>query len=107
MSRRGVPQTDSNWFLREWMDALGKTQADMMRMAGWSKATASQLYNGKQDYSPKVVNQAAEALHCRPWELLMHYEDAMAIRRMRTAALQIVKDSTPADTAPPPVRAVS
>jgi transcriptional regulator with XRE-family HTH domain len=104
MSRRGVPQTDSNWFLREWMDALGKTQADMMRMAGWSKATASQLYNGKQDYSPKVVNQAAEALHCRPWELLMHYEDAMAIRRMRTAALQIVKDSTPADTAPPPPR---
>jgi len=73
----------------------------MMRMTGWSKATASQLYNGKQDYSPKVVNQAAQALHCKPWELLMHYEDAMAIRRVRSAALQIVFDSPPAEAAPP------
>ena len=106
MARRGVPFTGPNWFIREWMDALGKTQADMMRLAGWSKATASQLYNGKQDYSPKVVNEAAVALHCKPWELLMHYDDAIAIRRMRSAALQIVKDSTPVDSIPP-IKAVS
>lgn len=94
-----MPSTGVNWFIRDWMDALGKTQADMVRTAGWSKATANQLYNGKQDYSPKVVNDAAAALHCKPWELLMPYDDAMALRRMRAAALQIVTGKTDSDEA--------
>jgi transcriptional regulator with XRE-family HTH domain len=93
MARRGIPKGSVNWFIREWMDMLGKSQSDMTRLAGWSKATASQLYNGAQDYSPKVVNSAAVALNCRPWELLMHPDEAMAIRRLRVAALQIAADS--------------
>ncbi len=79
------------------MDKLKITQADMQRMAGWSKATAHQVYHGKQDYSPGVVNAASAALNCKPWELLMHYDEAMAIRRMRAAALQIVADNTVPD----------
>lgn len=106
MARRGIPKGGVNWFIREWMDMLNKTQADMVRMAGWSKATASQLYNGVQDYSPKVVNEAADALHCRPWELLMHPDEAMAIRRLRAAALQIAADNPsppPAPAQPPKI----
>jgi transcriptional regulator with XRE-family HTH domain len=89
MARRGVP-AQINWYLREWMDALGVNQAEMIRRTDWSKATASQLYNNLQDYSPKIVNDAARALNVAPFELLMRPEEAMALRRQRDAALTIV-----------------
>lgn len=92
MARRGVP-TQINWYLREWLNMLGKSQADMIKLTGWSKATMSQLYNNKQDYNPKVVNEAAAALKVEPFELLMRPERAMALRRQREAALQIVHDA--------------
>jgi transcriptional regulator with XRE-family HTH domain len=89
MARRGVP-TQINWYLREWMDALGVTQAEMIRRTDWSKATASQLYNNVQDYSPRLVNEAAKALHLETWELLMRPETAFAIRQARAEELRLV-----------------
>ena len=89
MARRGIPG-QINWYLREWMDMLGVNQAEMIRRTDWSKATASQLYNNIQDYSPKIVNEAAKALNVAPFELLMKPEEAMALRRQRDAALTIV-----------------
>lgn len=91
-NRRGIP-LQINWYLREWMDLLGKNQAFMIRECGWSKATASQLYTGKQDYSPKIVEAAAKALNVEPFELLMKPERAMALRRQREAALVLAHDS--------------
>src|SRR5690348_204233 len=78
--RRGIP-LQINWYLREWMDMLGVKQKDMIVRTGWSKASMSQLYNNKQDYSPKIVNEAATALNVEPFELLMKPERAMALRR--------------------------
>jgi transcriptional regulator with XRE-family HTH domain len=95
MARRGVPKGPVNWYLREWMAACGLdgrgSQAKMMEMTGWSKATMSQLFNGTQDYSPKVVNDAARALNAEPWELLMHPDQAMALRRLQTSASDVVR----------------
>ncbi len=91
MARRGIPKGPVNWFLREWMDELGVRQKDMIERAGWSKATASQLYTGVQDYSPKIVNEAAAALNVAPHELLMRPEQAMALRRFRQDALRVVE----------------
>jgi transcriptional regulator with XRE-family HTH domain len=102
MARRGVP-TQVNWYLREWMDHLGVKQADMIRLTDWSKASASQLYNNKQDYSPKIVNEAAQALNVAPFELLMRPETAMALRRLRQDALRVVEDAR--DLEPPPSEA--
>jgi transcriptional regulator with XRE-family HTH domain len=93
MARRGDARGRIDWFLKEWMDTLGVRQADMQRLAGWSKATASQLYTGVQSYSPKVVNEAALALNVKPYELLMRPEDAMAFRRLKGAAIQIAADN--------------
>jgi transcriptional regulator with XRE-family HTH domain len=90
--RRGIPN-QINWYLREWMDLLGKSQADMMRLCGWSKASASYLYNNKQDYSPRIVNEAALALNLEPFELLMKPERAMALRKQREAALVLAHDA--------------
>lgn len=92
MARRGVPK-QINWFLREWMDHLDVKQSEMCRRTGWSKATASQLYNNVQDYSPKLVNEAAMALNLAPFELLMRPEQAMALRRLRADALRVVEDT--------------
>jgi transcriptional regulator with XRE-family HTH domain len=96
MARRGVP-TRINWYLKEWMDLLGVNQAEMVRRTEWSKATASQLYNNKQDYSPKIVNEAAAALNVEPHELLMRPERAMALRRLRQDAVRLVEDTRELD----------
>jgi transcriptional regulator with XRE-family HTH domain len=91
MARRGMP-TQINWYLREWMESLGVKQAEMIRRTDWSKATMSQLYNNKQDYSPKIVNEAALALNVAPYELLMRPDTAMALRRLRQDALRVVEE---------------
>lgn len=93
MARRGIPKVPVLWFLPEWMTAADvQTQADMMEKTGWSKAKMSQLYNAKQDFNSQILSEAARALNVKPYELLMHPEDAMAIRRMRRDALQIAAD---------------
>lgn len=93
MARLGDKKGHVGWFLREWMNALGVRQRDMIERAGWSKTTASLLYNGRQDYSPKLVEEAANALNIAPYELLLKPEDAMAIRRLRQSAVQIAADN--------------
>ena len=90
MARRGIPKEGAIWFLKEWMDLLGVKQRDMVDRCDWSKATASQLYTGKQDYSPKIVKEASAALNAEPFELLMPPERAMAIRRLQASAQEIV-----------------
>lgn len=82
---RTRPRLPVGWFLREWMDTLHVRQADMVERAGWSKTTASLLYNCQQDYNPELVRSAADALNVEPWELLMPPELAMQIRRLRQA----------------------
>lgn len=101
MARRGIPKSPPKWFLREWMAACDiKKQTDMMELTGWSKATMSQLYNGKQDYSPKILEEASEALNVEPFELLMLPERAMAMRRFRETAAAIVELEPKADPEP-------
>lgn len=94
MARRGIPKTALNWYLREWMAARGLegrgAQARMMELTGWSRATMSQLFNGTQDYSPKILNEAAAALKVDAYELLMHPTRAMALRRLQSSARAIV-----------------
>lgn len=102
MARRGIPKTPPMWYLKEWMAARGMkgrgAQAKMMQLTDWSKATMSQLYNGSQDFSPKILREAADALGCQPYELLMPPEQAMAILRLRKDALRIVEDARPLET---------
>ncbi len=95
MARRGTPKNGINWFLPEWMEACGLkgrgSQAKMMKLTGWSRATMSQLYNGKQDYSPDILRQASLALNVEPYELLMQPEKAMLLRQAVANARQIVE----------------
>ena len=61
-------------------------QATMVRDAGWSKTTASFVYNHQQDFNPALVKAAAHALKVREFELFLHPDEAMHIRGLRKAA---------------------
>jgi hypothetical protein len=80
-----------DWYLKEWLATLGKRQADIVRDLGWNKARISLMLRGKQPYDRDSINELATYLHLQPHELLMHPEDAMALRQMRKAASEIVR----------------
>jgi hypothetical protein len=96
MARRGIPKKPPKWYLPEWMAACGLSgrgaQSKMMELTNWSKATMSQLYTGKQDFNSEILDTASAALHCEPHELLMHPDQAFAVRRLRETAAVIVAD---------------
>lgn len=75
------------------MATLKVRQSDIMKATGYSKATMSDLVTGKQRYNRDILNEIAGVLHIRPNELLLHPEEAMAIRRMRESAARIVADA--------------
>jgi hypothetical protein len=96
MAKRTRPVIPVTWYLKEWMDTLGVNQSYMVREAGWSKTTASLLYNCQQDMNVDLLKSAATALKREPYELLMPPEDAFQIIRHRQEiqreALRLVSD---------------
>lgn len=89
-NRRGIPKQGATWYIKEWMDYYRIKQARMMEKTGWSKASMSQIYNGVQDFNPKIVKEAASALNLQNYELLMSPEKAMALRQLQASAHTIV-----------------
>ncbi|HKT85612.1 MAG TPA: helix-turn-helix transcriptional regulator [Novosphingobium sp.] len=91
-----------DWYLRQWVETLHTSQAELERRTGWDKRKASHLMNGKQPYKRDTVNEAATALNIEPFELLMHPQDAFALRRLRENAIRIAAEShSPFREAPP------
>lgn len=74
-----------DWYLRQWLASTGTTQAALARRTGWDRRKTSFLVNGHQEYRRQDVNDAALALNCEPFEILMHPSDAMAMRQVRRA----------------------
>jgi transcriptional regulator with XRE-family HTH domain len=102
------PQHD--WYLRQWLDTLHTRQSAVGERTGFARSKMSKLVSGSQPYDRPSVNAIARALNIEPYELLMHPEDAMRIRRLRDAALSIAADqrkgygAEPSDAADPPSR---
>jgi hypothetical protein len=95
-------QPRSDWYLVEWMNSLGLIPADLIRETGWSKAKVSDLYNGAQPYKRDIVNELAKVLKIRPFELLMHPDDAMRMRRLRETAIRIAAEASSDEAEAPP-----
>lgn len=85
------PQFD--WFLADWLASKDMSQADLVRATGFPKAKISELVNGVSRYNRDVVNVIAQAMHIYPYELLMHPEDASALRRLRGTAIRIATEN--------------
>lgn len=88
--RMAAPMHD--WFLKEWMAPLDKKQADVVNDLDWNPAKISLMLRGKQPYTRDAVNELSAYLNIYPYELLMHPDDAMAIRRMQDSAFRIVAE---------------
>jgi transcriptional regulator with XRE-family HTH domain len=91
-NRNMATRPRNDWYLREWLLALSASQADLERLTGWDKRKASHLVNGKQPYKRDTVNEAADALNVAPFELLMHPDDAFALRRQRESAIKLAAE---------------
>jgi hypothetical protein len=97
MSKEGnaKPLPAHDWYLPEWMEQYAKIQADLEQDLDWNKSKASLMMRRKQRYHRDDVNQVAAYLNLQPYELLMHPQDAMAIRQLRIDARRIAVDGPP------------
>lgn len=79
-----------DWYLRDWMQQAGISQAELARRTGWSAPTVNDIYNGKTAYYREIVNAIAAALDIQPFELLMPPSSAVAYADLRKTAVHIV-----------------
>lgn len=86
-------QTGPDWYLREWLEVTGFTQAKLQRATGWSKGTANNIYHGKTSYYRQILNEVSAVLGIEPYELLMHPRDAMAMRQIRESVYRIAAEA--------------
>lgn len=87
-----APSPRHDWYFKEWLQTLQLKQAQVVALTDWPKSKVSKLVNGDVAYNREIVNDAADALNLHPFELLMHPDDAMAIRRLRATAVQIAAE---------------
>lgn len=92
-----MPKPRHDWYFKEWLQTLQLKQADIVAATDWPKSKVSKLVHGDVPYNRDIVNDAADAMNLRPYELLMHPDDAMALRRMRQSAVQIAAENPIAD----------
>ena len=87
------PEIGPDWFLPEWMGALRVKPVDLVNETGMGKATISDIVNGRTSYYRALLNELARALKIEPFELLMHPDDAFALRRLRQDAIRIAAET--------------
>jgi hypothetical protein len=92
---RGMAQRPyDDWFLKEWMRSKDVTQKFLQEESGWTYRITSQLVNRKTRWNRDHLMLAAKILKVRPYELLMHPDDANALKRFRAEALTVAAEQT-------------
>lgn len=82
-----------DWYLRDWLATLRVSQQALADRLDWQKSKVSRLTSGTSVWRRDHLADISWALHLQPYELLLHPDDAMAIRRMRESALTIAADA--------------
>lgn len=77
-----------DWYLKEWLATLRKPNSWFEIETGWTHRIANQLINRKTRWNRDHLALAASVLHLAPYELLMHPDEAMHVRRLRAAAAE-------------------
>jgi len=96
-----------DWFLTEWLRSTQKKQADIVNDLDWNKARVSLMARGVQPYDRDSVNALADYLNIRPHELLMHPDEAHAIRRLKAEMVRLAHEASEEEAARPPAKKVS
>lgn len=92
-----------DWFLKDWLRTTNKKQADLVNDLDWNKAKASLMARGLQPYTRDEVNEVSAYLNIRPWELLMHPDDAFRLRRLKEEMVRLAHDPDLILTAEEPI----
>lgn len=98
------PSDGGGWYLREWFETAGLKQFDLVTKLDYQRGTAHKLWHGLQPYRRDNVEQVAALLNIKPYELLMAPEEAMAIRRLRSAIAEVARADAVVETDTPGVR---
>ncbi|AYD00001.1 helix-turn-helix transcriptional regulator [Neorhizobium sp. NCHU2750] len=61
----------ARYFFKEWRKHRGLTQEDLAERVGVSTSSISQLERGLQGFTDSTLEAIAEALSCKPGDLLM------------------------------------
>lgn len=59
------------FYFREWRNHRGLNQEELADLVGLTGPSISQLENGKQGFTDTTLIALADALNCRPGDLLM------------------------------------
>lgn len=71
------------WYLKEWLDHLGKTQQWVADELGLQKSEVSRKATGRTPYTSTDAAMVARLLGLETWELLMHPSEAEEIHFLR------------------------
>ena len=85
---RRMAQPRHDWYLRDWLKALGVTQQWVADQLHVQKSKVSRKASGVTAYDRDDVNTFAALLHLSPFELLLHPDEAHHIRRLRSVAAE-------------------
>ena len=78
-----MAQPRHDWYLKQWLHTLGKTQQWVADELDLQKSKISRKASGTTPYDRDDINAISALLHLQPYELLMHPEDAMEVRSLR------------------------
>lgn len=87
----------SRGFVRQWLELAGLRQTDLVNRLDYSKAKASAVWHGEQRLNEDILDEIADLVNARPYELLMTPERAHHFRRLEAViadAVRPVEDKT-------------
>jgi hypothetical protein len=94
--------TGHDWYLRDWFASLGLKQRDLVTKLDYLPNSAHRIWHSLQQYRRDDIETIAALLQIEPFELLMPPDEAMALRRLRSAIAEVTQtDPVPAETAGP------
>lgn len=89
------PDAVEVWYLREWFATVGLKQHDLVKRLDYQPNAAFRLWHGLQPARADHIADIAGLLQIEPWELLMHPEEAMKLRRMRATIAEAAGQKGP------------
>lgn len=67
MAKSKKPKIEgAGWYAQEWLDFVGKTQADFVRFSHWPKGRISELFSGEERYNRDTLHMLSAFIGCPP-----------------------------------------
>ena len=81
------------YYFAEWRKHRGLTQDKLAELTGLTPSSISQLENGKQGFTQSTIEALAEALGCKPGDLLQNHPTEKNGKDMLSSQLQMLTDT--------------